>query len=252
VGIVAVPLFALAFGAQKGSAILLPLMIAADVFSVYHHWGTWDKKLLKLLGPGTLTGIAAGSVILWLIIVGRVWPWQYDWSHWGDPLPEAAKAARASSAGVLNLLTGVVCVAYVGLEMIRARYAPRWHFTPTARTGFAAGGAVGVISTLAHAAGPVAAIFLLNQGLSRSAFMGTTVIYFFGINTVKLAPYGVIPGLIDRESLWIGLCFLALVPVGTRLGKWMFDRMSEKFFRNLILVITAVSGVQLIVDYVRG
>ena len=72
-------------------------MIAADVFSVYHHWGTWDKRLLRLLLPGTLVGIAAGSVILWLIIVGRMWPWQFDWSHWGDPL-SAGRGRRGRGA----------------------------------------------------------------------------------------------------------------------------------------------------------
>ena len=73
---------------------------------------------------------------------------------------------------MLNLVTGSVCVAYVGLEQIRARVAPRWHFRPNRATGFAAGTSVGVISTLAHAAGPVAAIFLLNQGLARARSWG--------------------------------------------------------------------------------
>ncbi len=258
VGIVAVPMFAIAFGAQRGTAILLPLLIAADIFSVYHHWGTWDKKVLKTLTPGTLVGIAVGSVMLWVIVVGWIWPWNFDWSQWhkqavsGAGLTQQAKAVKENSAEALNLVTGVVSVLYVLLDQVRLRVAPKWHFKPNAKTGFVAGGAVGVISTLAHAAGPVAAIFLLNQGLPRAVFMGTTVIYFFGINVVKLVPYTAIPGLINWDSVRVGLLLCMFAPLGTSLGAWLCKRMSERFFRSTILVITFVTGLQLVVEWATG
>ena len=252
VGIVAVPMFAIAFGAQRGTAILLPLLIAADIFSVYHHWGNWDKSVLKILTPGTLFGIAAGSIILWIIVVGPVWPWSYDWTHSAAALSTQSAAAKNKSAEILNLITGLVSVLYVVLDQIRIRLAPKWHFKPNQGTGFIAGGAVGIISTLAHAAGPVAAIFLLNQNLPRAAFMGTTVIYFFGLNTIKLIPYTAIPGLINWNSILVGLVLIPFAPLGTFLGAWLCKRMSEKIFRNTILIITFLSGMQLVLEWATG
>ena len=101
-------------------------------------------------------------------------------------------------------------------------------------------------------AGPVAAIFLLNQGLPRATFLGTTVIYFFGINTTKLIPYTVIPGLTDWAAVAVGLCFLPFAPLGTWLGKRFAARLSERVFRNVILGLTFVTGVQLVAEYVTG
>lgn len=270
VGIVAVPMFAIAFGAQKGTAILLPLMLAADVFSVYHHWGNWDKRVLRVLAPGTLTGIVIGSLILWILVgMPALFGADRGVHHLTIAPPAAAHvdtapattpatiaagktALQRQSEDALNLLTGVVSVLYVALDYIRRRVAPNWHFKPSHTTGFAAGSAVGVISTLAHAAGPVAAIFLLNQGLPRALFMGTTVIYFFGINTIKLIPYTLIPGLINWHSIATGMVLIPLAPLGTWIGKWLCDRMSEAVFRNTILVIVFATGAQLTIESITG
>lgn len=236
VGIIAVPLFALAFGAERGNGILLPLLIAADILSVHHHWGTWDKRTLRILAPGTLLGIALGSAILFYIV--RLLPTHTSLS---------ATAARAASENMLALITGIISVLYVILDQIRQRFAAGWQFRPGAKSGFAAGAAVGVVSTLAHAAGPVAAIFLLQQNMPRQAFMGTTVIYFFAVNTIKLIPY-IALALINPKSLGVGLVFLPLVPLGTYLGARLNRRMSDKVFKVIVLTVVFLGGIQLIWD----
>jgi uncharacterized membrane protein YfcA len=268
VGILAIPLFALAFGAQRGTALLLPLLIAADAFSLLHHWNKWHTPTLKLLIPGTLVGIAIGSLILYILISPPTRPAvpataaarapstlelaavEAGESATHSPLPDGT--ARQVSAQALNFLTGIICVLYVCLDLVRLRLAAQWHFKPDAKTGFAAGSAIGVISTLAHAAGPVAAIFLLHQGLPRATFLGTIVLYFFAINTTKLIPYSLLPGLIDTTSLLVGAAFLPLVPVGTWLGKTISARLSESLFRNTILAFTFITGLHLVYDALKS
>ncbi len=223
-GIVAVPMFAVAFGAKDGNGILLPLLIACDVFSVYHHWNKWDKRILKLLLPGSILGIALGSWLLYWMLHG---------------------GTRAQGERAINMVTGVVCVLYVVIDIVRARWAKNWHFKPNLATGSVAGASVGVVSTLAHAAGPVAAVFLLGQALSKQVFVGTMVIYFFCINTLKLVPYGYL-GQIDTRTLVIGLWLAPLVPLGTWLGTRIFRIIPETTFRIIILIITALAGVELI------
>jgi uncharacterized protein len=222
-GIVAIPMFAVAFGAKDGTAILLPLLIACDVFSVYHHWKKWDGRILKVLLPGTLLGIGLGAAVLYVML------------HQGT---------KAQGERGLNMVTGVICILYVVADQVRARWAKNWHFRPSMASGSAAGAAVGVISTLAHAAGPVAAIFLLGQALSKQIFVGTMVIYFFFINTTKLIPYAAL-GLIDPRTLIIGLWLAPLVPIGTWLGTRIFHVIPEALFRDIILAVTLLTGLQL-------
>jgi len=82
--------------------------------------------------------------------------------------------------------------------------------------------------------------------------MGTTVIYFFGINTIKLIPYTVIPGMIDWSTIVTGLVLIPLAPLGTWLGKRLCDRMSEAVFRNTILIIVFLTGLQLTYESLTG
>ncbi len=266
-GIVGVVMFALAFGAQHGNAILLPILVASDVFSVYYHWGTWDMRVLKRLAPGTLLGILIGSLILLAAV--RTQPFSHSPANSAAAhtiagptavaaptvkiVPaESASPGQSQSVHILDLITGLMSILYVLLDQVRARWAPHWHLKADYKNGLVAGSAVGVTSTLANAAGPISAIYLLGQGLPRSAFIGTTVLYFLATNTVKLIPYTLIPGLIDWHSLLMGLYFLPLVPVGTGVGKWLSHRMDDHRFRTIMLTIVLITGVQLSLEAITG
>ncbi len=223
VGIIAVPLFVVAFGAKLGNGVLLPILILADVFSVWNHWKTWDVKLLKILAPGTMVGVVLGSGLLWWLI-------HLD--------------AKSTGADWLGRTTGVVCVLYVLADLLRQKYASGWNFKPAPRSGLIAGTGIGVVSTLAHAAGPIAAIFLLGAHVSRQTFLGTVVIYFLVLNSVKLVPYAAL-GQINTQVMVYSLWFVPLVPVGTWLGAKLSRRFSERGFRTTILVITFLTGLML-------
>ncbi len=324
-GIVGVVGFALAFGAQKGNAILLPILIVSDVFSVYYHFGTWNRQILKVMAPGTLLGILMGALILLALVRPRVDPaapvsrfagaapgsvgmtmrsasrsqsgktrrredtkdvWEQHQvasgqsnkdlavNETGLKTPRSvadgsretgrrvaganaaarvpARSARDKTTSALDLITGMISILYVLLDQVRVRYAPHWHWQATYKTGLVAGLAAGTVSTLANAAGPISAIYFLGQGLPRATFIGTTVLYFLATNTVKLIPYTLIPGLIDWHSLLIGLYFLPLVPVGTGLGKWLSHRINDHVFRNLMLGIVLLTGIQLCWESLTG
>ncbi len=221
-GIVAVPLFVLAFGdPQPALAALLPLLIAADVFAVVHHWGTWDRLNLRHLLPGAMAGIAAASGVIYLF--GRL---------------EGQKRG-------LEAAIGLICVAYPLLEVMKLRWAPHWRLRSGPAVGAGLGMAAGFVSTFAHAAGPVTSIYLLAQHLPRQAFIGTAVIFFFIVNTVKLIPYGLL-GMIDTSTLWVGLWLGPLIPVGTWLGARLNRGMSERVFRVAMFVIVVVTGAKML------
>ena len=61
VGAVATPLLALTIGVADAAALLLPLLIVADLFSLRHYWKTYDRRSLQLMLPGALVGVALGA-----------------------------------------------------------------------------------------------------------------------------------------------------------------------------------------------
>ena len=61
IGVVATPLMALTIPVADAAAILLPLLIACDVFAVTHYWGRFDRRSIKLMLPGAVVGIAVGA-----------------------------------------------------------------------------------------------------------------------------------------------------------------------------------------------
>lgn len=232
VGILAVPMFVWAMGPKLGLGAMLPLLIAADIFSVFHHWGKWDRQNLKVLMPGSMIGIVVGAAILaWLLL--------------GAGNSEAPTSQLAAAERKMKVAIGAICVLYVVSSLVRARYAPNWRWTANWWTGSTSGWLAGVVSTLAHAAGPVITIFMLGQHLTKEKFIGTAVIYFFMVNTLKLVPYAFL-GMIDTSTLGFGLWLLPLVPVGTYAGAHLNRVMSEDLFRNVIMGIVLLTGLKMI------
>ncbi len=221
VGIAAVPLFIIATGDSKASlGIMLPLLCACDMFAIFHYRNTFDKTNLLRLVPGAIAGIFVCGLFL-----GLVHEQKADY--------------------YLKIMIGVISIAFVIYEMIKIwvlnkldAYKPKsWH-------GWFFGFSVGLTSTLAHAGGPPATMFLFPQHMGRRIFVGTTVILFTIVNAVKLIPY-TYHGMINFESMKQSFYLLPLVPIGTYLGVWMNKRINEKIFNAVIYTILFLIGLKL-------
>ncbi len=233
VGIVAVPLFIMALNSpQKGIGTLLLLLIAADIFSVYHHWRKWDTEQLGKLMPGSIAGIVIGSVLLAYFTADA-------------SASQAAKDHQDSANAILLTIVGIIALLYPIFDWVKARYAPQWRIRGNWLNASITGTGAGVVSTLAHAAGPVASVYLLGQHMEKSRFIGTSVIYFFIVNSLKVAPY-LLLGLIDTKTFYIQLWLLPLIPLGTFTGAFLNRIMQEQVFRQIILAIIFITGVNFI------
>jgi uncharacterized membrane protein YfcA len=219
-GLIAVPLFLLVLDPKEALGIILPLLCACDVLAVYFYRKDFDKRNILRLLPGALLGILIGSLLL-----GRV--------------PDRQ----------LKLWIGLLAMLFVIyhfskswlLEKITAYHPKGWH-------GPIFGILVGVTSTLAHAAGPVATMYLFPQRMSRVLFVGTNAVLFTFVNAVKLIPY-ILLGMISWKGITFSLTLAPLLPVGVWLGVWMNRRMSEKVFGAFIYAITFLLGLQLAIGF---
>ncbi|MBN2328759.1 MAG: sulfite exporter TauE/SafE family protein [Candidatus Omnitrophica bacterium] len=225
VGIAAVPMFIIATGDPKASlGIMLPLLCACDFFAILHYRNTFDRQNLIRLLPGAILGIAVCGLFLGMI--------------------EGKKADE-----YLQVMIGAISIAFVIYEIIKIRIFKRLEaYKPQAWHGWLFGFSVGITSTLAHAGGPPATMFLLPQHLGRRLFVGTTVFFFTAVNATKLVPYAY-HDMINFDSMRQSLFLLPFVPVGTYLGVWMNKRINEKIFTGVIYAILFLIGMKLTIGF---
>ena len=161
----------------------------------------------------------------------------------------------------LNLAIGGIAVLFVVFQLAKEKiFRAEGAFAPNHAVGVPCGVGMGITSTFAHGAGPLAALFLIPQRLSKEMFVGTNVLIFAWVNWIKMPFFCVDRGfvnlpvfapapLITRETLLLSLKFFPLVPVGVWLGVWLNRRFSEQAFTVVIYLVLLLTGVQLIFNF---
>ncbi|RAR60410.1 hypothetical protein BCL93_107214 [Onishia taeanensis] len=214
VGVVAVPLISLKASPAYAVAVMLPLLIVMDVFSLRAWWRYRVGSLLWLMFPPAVLGVAIGYLTYGL----------FD-----DDLLKVL-------LGVFSILFGLWGL----FKPFRGRVMPSW-------IGGLCGGIAGFTSFIAHAGGPPLNFYLLQSRLSKEAFLGTAVVFLAAANLVKLVPYSLL-GFLNVENLTLALLMIPVAWLGVRLGLVIQKRLSGELFFRIILTLLILLGIRLIVD----
>lgn len=220
-GMVAVPLLSLSVPLPQAAAVLLPILCTMDLFALGAYRGQYSAVNLRRLLPAALVGIAVGGLAFGTLD-----------ERW------------------LRVIVGSIAVAFAlqwVLEVVRGRGSAPEARTPGAASGAVWGFVTGFTSTMAHAGGPPAAVYLLPQRLPPTIFVGTTVILFTAVNYTKLIPYAWL-GQLDTENLLTSLVLLPLAPLGIRLGRWLHDRVNDVLFYRITYALLLITGLKLIAE----
>lgn len=199
--------------------IMLPLLMLIDALTMRSYWRLWHGPSALALVIGGLPGVALGVLLF-----------------------------RIANDDVLRLLIASVALGFVAWQLagrlgwIRLRPAPfRWP------AGIVTGVAAGFTSFISHAGGPPVAVFLLAQGMSKTAFQATTVISFTIINVVKAVPYSAM-GFFTPETLLLGLWLAPAAALGTWIGIRAHHLVPERLFFGLTYVLLTATGLKLVWD----
>lgn len=233
IGILAVPLVANAFPKdQTGMAlgVMLPILIVADVFAVYHHRGQQNWKHMRPALLGGVVGIALGTLLLFVLISN-----------------DSEGSSKGSVSNVLSILVGSICLLMVAVQVYRLCGGKVPTLPGNKPTGVSVGAAAGFTSMLAHAAGPIMSIYWLDQRLGKRLLTGSLVLYFFLINSAKLPSYIFLMGWVTLETLKQSAFFALFVPIGSLLGIVMHHRIPERPFTAVMYAGAAVAGGWLII-----
>jgi uncharacterized membrane protein YfcA len=219
---VSLAIFAAVLPARASTGVLLPLLIAGDVFAVltyrrHAHWPT-----LWRLFPAVAAGVVFGTLFL-------VW---------------ADDAIVRTSIGAILLL-----MAAVTIWRRRATAQDEEPDSVSTRAGRVKAGSYGVLggftTMVANAGGPVMSMYLLSAGFRKLGFLGTSAFFFLIVNVSKV-PFSVGLGLIDGHSLLLDAALAIFVVPGAFLGKWAVHRINQLLFERLVIAATVVGGAQLL------
>jgi len=202
-------------GAALG--IVLPLFMLVDAATLKPYWGKWHWPSAKGLIIGAVPGVVMAA-------------WLYT----------------SVDADVFRLLIGAISLAFVAYQWSRALGWLSVKQVPfSAPLAWFAGMVSGFTSFVSHAGGPPSAVFLLSQGLGKTAFQATTVVVFWAVNWMKAVPYAFL-GIFSWDTI-MGSAFLAPFAL---LGAWIGVRahhlVPERLFFGLTYVLLVLTGVRLI------
>ncbi|MCA9885566.1 MAG: sulfite exporter TauE/SafE family protein [Anaerolineae bacterium] len=218
-GVIATPLMSLTIPVADAAAILLPLLLIIDVFSLWHYHKDWDRPTIRATLPGAIVGIVIGGLFF---------------------------SVMADHEQLLKVAIGVIAIAFVIWQLgknvvfkLPTESIPTW-------TGWPLGILAGFGSTLAHVGGPPFVIYLLPQNLPQRIFVGTSVVFFFVVNLTKLIPYALL-GLLTVGNLSIVVVLIPVAYLGVVLGIWLNKRFSPIWFNRLVYILLILTAFQLLI-----
>jgi uncharacterized membrane protein YfcA len=215
-GMLTTPLCVMAFDPKAAIGILLPLLCAGDVFSLWHYWGKWDRRNLVFLLPGVVAGVLVGVQLIGVL-----------------------------SKAQLNFAIGALAVCFVAFQLTKEIiFKAEGAFSPSHAIGIPCGIGAGFTSSIAHGAGPVVSVFLIPQKLPKDIYVGTTVLVFTWINWIKM-PFFIHKDIVTWDTLLISLRYLPIIPIGVWLGVYLNKKVSEGLFVRLVYLFTFLAGLEL-------
>ena len=215
-GIVAVPMMALAVSPIQAAVILLPILCLIDVFSVWAWRGQWLWRELKILLPASLIGVALGALLF-----------------------------EYMSSSMVRLALGLIAISFSIHHWVRNRISSgEAQATLNPIVGIAAAVTGGFTSFIAHSGGPPVSMYLLRRNIDRSSFAATTVYLFFVINLVKLIPYSWL-GQFEISTFMTSLVLAPRAPIGVYTSVLLHQQVSDELFFKIAYGVLFLVGVKL-------
>jgi hypothetical protein len=219
VSLLAIPLMSLIMPPLTAAAIMLPVLLVQDAYSVWTFRASYDRTMLWYTLPGAALGIGAAGLL-----------------------------ARFVTAEQVRLAIGLISIAFVANAVLRGRTDGGGTAQPhSLLLGWGLGAVSGFVSFLVHAGGPPYNVYAVPRGLGREAFVGTSTMFFAAVNLLKLPGYLAI-GQFDRETLVLSAVLLPLAIGANAAGIWLVRRMTSAWFYRTIYVLTFCIGVKLVAD----
>ena len=221
VGMLSVPVLALVISPVAAAGLMLPVYVVSDAFGLYAYRHEFDRRVLAIVLPAAMVGIAIGYLTARMV-------------------PEAA----------VTLLVGVIGIVFT-VNLLRRRQIAAVPRPAPVLPGLFWGAISGFTSFVSHAGGPPFQVYALPLGMRKAIFAGTATIAFAVINAVKLIPYFLL-GQINPASLGKALVLMPVASAAVFLGVLVVKWLPERRFFQLVTWALALVSVKLLWDGSTG
>ena len=209
------PLIAYAVPARTAIGLVMPLLVLADFLAIGAFWKQWKFALIRWPLIGSLPGIALGMLFVNVV-----------------------------SDALLRQALGMLALVLTGLLIVRDVWYPTRTYRPSWWHGLGVGAFAGFSSTVAHAAGPIMALYLIAQRLDKRVFVASSALFFLVLNLLKVPPY-VTSGLVDGAILKAAMKLAPMVPLDIGVG-WLLNRLiPQKYFVYIVYALLFIAGLDL-------
>ncbi len=217
-GIMVVPILATIFGARPSTGFLLPMLVMADIFAVkyYNRHADW-KYIIRLL-PWTFAGILIALLV-------------------GESISDQVFARLMA----ITVFAGLALMAWKDIKGGKLNVPEGLWFS--ALVGMAGGFA----TMIGNAAGAILSVYLLSMALPKNSFIGTKAWFFMIVNLCKVPLHVFFWETISPVSFKFNLILLPAIATGALLGIFIVNKIPEKGYRILVMVMTSVSAIIMLI-----
>jgi uncharacterized protein len=212
VGMLGVPLLAVAISPVTAAGLLLPIYVVSDIFGLYAYRHSFNQRVLIIVVAGAIFGIGLG---------------------W-------ATAGLVSEAAV-TLVVGLIGVAFA-LNLLIRRNGDVPAKPAKVGPGLFWGAVTGFTSFVSHSGAPPYQVYTLPLKMDKAMFAGTTTVAFTFINAIKLIPYYAL-GQLNAANLKVAAILAVPSIVAVFLGVKLVRILPEQLFFKIIT--WALLGVSL-------
>lgn len=218
VAVLSVPVLSLVMNPIAGAGLLLPVYLFSDIFGVWIYRHKFDKRIIAIMLPGALVGVALG------------------WST----------AAITSDRLVLGIVGGI------GLWFSLRVLLKRQVISDTPRQGRVGPGVLwgaltGFTSFICHVGAPPYQAYVQPLGLEKRVFAGTTTILMAIVNLAKLGPYWAL-GQVSVGSLHMAALLSIPAAISVVIGSRLVAYISPRLFSAIITWMLLLVSIRLLIE----
>ena len=222
IALLSVPTLSLIMPTITAASVLLPVYIISDIFALFAYRRDFKKDVLKISILGMTVGVIIGWTTAHIVI---------DW--------------------MVTLFIGIMGTAFATSLLVKTSPHKLDRVQINYKKGYFWCSVAGFTSFISHNGGPPWQIFVLPLGLSKSVFVGTSVIAFSYCNAIKLVPYYFL-GQINIDNFKLALNLMIPASLAVFIGVKIVKRIPEKLFFNIVSFALLLISVKLIWDGLKS
>jgi uncharacterized membrane protein YfcA len=220
VGMLGVPILALAVSPVTAAGLLLPVYVLSDMFAIYNYRSSFDARVIWIIGAGATAGVGLG------------WATAHITPEW-----------------LVTIVMGLIGTVFALNLLFRSNStAQRKARVPE---GLFWGMVTGFTSFVSHSGGPPYQVYVLPLNQSKLVFAGTGTLVFAYINAIKLVPYYFL-GQFSLQNLEVAAMLMPVAAASVFGGVRLIKLLPEKLFFQAVTWALLLVSVKLIWDGVRG